>query len=48
MSKNYERYFDWYNERKSITDEQLDELVKVGLLTNEEKESIIEGNKIEE
>jgi len=43
MSKNYERYKKWY-EKGSITDEQLEKLVEVGLLTQEEM-NIIKNSK---
>ena len=42
-SKNFERYKKWYQVYHSITIEQLQELVDVGLLTADEMQEIIEG-----
>ena len=39
-SKNFERYKKWYN-NGSITEEQLAELVSVGLLTQAEFDEIV-------
>lgn len=45
-SKNYFRYLDWYK-KGSISEEQLDKLVTVKLITEDEKESIISYKDIE-
>ena len=41
-SKNFKRYKKWYD-NSAITEEQLQELVDVGLLTAEEMQKITEG-----
>ena len=46
QSKNYERYAKWFKDG-SITEEQLDRLVKAKLLTKAEKE-ILNGDREEE
>lgn len=43
-SKNYERYLEWYK-RGSISAEQIERLYAVGLITYEEKESILHWNE---
>ena len=43
-SNNYDRYKKWY-QRGIITETKLAELVEAGLLTEEEKESIINGDE---
>lgn len=40
-SKNFERYKKWYTVQHSITIEQLEELVAVGLLTQAEFDEIV-------
>lgn len=41
-SKNFARYKKWYK-KGAITQEQLEQLVEVGLLTGEEMQEIIES-----
>lgn len=45
-SKNYFRYLEWYK-KGSISEDQLDKLVSVKLITEDEKESIIYYKDIE-
>ena len=43
-SKDFERYRKWYK-RGAITEEQLAGLVEAGLITEEEKDEIINGGE---
>lgn len=43
VSENFDRYKKWFNER-DISSEQINRLVAVGLLTEDEKNTILEGD----